>query len=74
MSKEQFKELEYKLKNYYGIDVLSISGDEMIRRKFPKECEKLINLSDKWSETSGYVNNYGILFLKLLEQLTFKNK
>lgn len=74
MSREQFKELERKLIYYYGVDFLSTKSDEMLIRKFPKECKKLIILCNKWCDTDGYVNNYGILFLKLLEQLTFKNK
>ena len=73
MSEEQFIKLENKLNKYYKLHVLS-SCDCMLRKKFPKECEKLIILSNKWGDTDGYVNNYGILFLKLLEQLTFKNK
>lgn len=75
MTKEEFHIIESKLRDHYKESMFGMSIIKIIKRNFPKESEKLNKLGDAAIGGMPYLhNNSGILYLKLLEKLTFKNK
>lgn len=75
MTRNQFYNLKYRLCEELNADPFGWSIDDIIKIKFPKEFKKLLIIKENSYNNSIIIfNSNGILYLKLLEKLTFNKK